>query len=117
MKKFFKDILADKTIVIAFFVNIFFVLTSVIYVLIFYGTLPPLIPVFNQMPWGEQRLGSQMTIFIPIGISSLIFAINLFMSALIYKNIPLIARMLAAMSLLMGILAFLFVIRIITLII
>jgi hypothetical protein len=117
MKDFFKEILSDKTITSAFLMNIFFIITSLIYILISYGKLPPLIPIFNQLPWGEQRLGATIMIFIPVLIALLIFAINIFTSASVYKNVPLISRMFAGVSLLMGILTFLFVVRIITLII
>lgn len=111
MKEFFKDIAADKTITTAYLINIFFIITAVIYILFFYGKLPPFIPIFNQLPWGEQRLGSQITIFVPILAVLLVFAINIFTSASIYKKIPLISRLLAAISLLTGILTFLFSIK------
>jgi hypothetical protein len=114
MKEFFKDILGDKTIMLAFLMNIFFIIAAIGYVLISYGRLPPLIPIFNQMPWGEQRLGATFTIFIPVLIAILILIINMFTSASIYKQIPLISRMFAAVSLLIGILTFLFAIRTIT---
>jgi hypothetical protein len=117
MKEFFKDIAGDKTITSAFFMNIFFIVTAIVYILFSYGKLPPLIPIFNQLPWGAQRLGATFTIFIPVLIALLIFAINIFTSASIYKKIPLISRMFAGVSLLIGILTFLFVVRIITLII
>jgi len=117
MKDFFKDIKGDKTITSAYLINISFIITTVIYILFSYGKLPPFIPIFNQLPWGEQRLGDTFTIFIPVGISLLIFTINIFISNSIYKKIPLISRMLAAISLLTGILTFLFIVKTITLII
>jgi len=116
MKEFFNDILGDKTITFAFLINIFFIIAAIGYILFSYGKLPPLIPVFNQMPWGKQRLGATFTIFLPVLIAILILIINLFTSNSIYKQIPLISRMFAAVSLLIGILTFLFVIRTITLI-
>lgn len=116
MKELFKDIRKDKTIFSAFFANIFFIILTLAYILIYYGKLPPFVPIFNQLPWGEQRLGSTLTIFIPVGVSLVIFAINIFISAFIYKEIPLISRMFAAISLLAGILTFLFIIKTITLI-
>jgi hypothetical protein len=109
MKEFFKDVFRDKTIVLAFFANAFLLITSNVYILISYGKLPPFVPIFNQLPWGEQRLGSTITVFVPILIALLIFAINIFASALIYKKNPLISRMLEAISLLITILTFLFV--------
>lgn len=117
MKRFFKDIARDKTIASAYLINILFILGSVIYILFFYGKLPPFVPIFNQLPWGEQRLGNTLTVFIPIVVALLISVVNLFASALIYKKIPLISRMLSAISLLTGILTFLFSIKTISLLI
>ena len=109
MKEFFKDIKGDKTIVAAFFINIFSMIIATTYLLFSYGKLPPFVPIFNQLSWGEQRLGPTITIFIPILAALLIFTINVFVSAFIYKKIPLISRMLAAISLLVGFLTFLFI--------
>lgn len=116
MKEFFKDIRGDKAISSAFFLNIISVIAAIAYILFFYGKLPPFVPIFNQLPWGEQRLGNQIAIFIPVGVSLLIFVINIFISALVYKKIPLISRMLAAISLLTGILTFLLIAKTISLI-
>jgi len=117
MKEFFKEIRNDKTITSAFFINIFFILITIICIVLFYGKLPPFIPAFNQLPWGEQRLGRTFTISIPVLVALLIFVINVFISASVYKKIPLISRMLAAVSLLTGILTFIFVLKTILLLI
>lgn len=117
MKDFFKDIRSDKTITLAFFINEFSVIASIIFILISYGHLPPFVPIFNQLPWGERRLGATITIFIPVLIAISILVINIFTSALTYKKTPLISRMLSAVSLLVGILTFLFIVKTITLII
>ncbi|MBI2613838.1 MAG: hypothetical protein HYW62_03620 [Candidatus Levybacteria bacterium] len=115
MKEFFKDISHDKTIVPAFFINGFFIIVSIIFILFSYSKLPPFIPIFNQLPWGEQRLGSTLSIFIPVLAVLLILIINIFTSALIYKKTPLVARMLAAVSLLSSVLTCLFIIKTVTL--
>lgn len=117
MKDFFKDIVQDKTIAPAFFINVFFIILSIVFILFFYSKLPPFIPTFNQLPWGEQRLGGTLTIFIPVLVALLIFVVNIFTSTLIYKKITLISRMLAAISLLAGTLTFLFIAKTIILII
>ena len=117
MKEIFKDLKNDKTITMAYFLNIFSIFVISIFILFFYGRLPPFIPIFNQLPWGEQRLGGTITIFIPVLLALIIFAINLFTSAVTYKKIPLVSRMLSATSLLIGILTCLFVVKTIVLII
>jgi hypothetical protein len=115
MKNFFKNIKDDRTIVFAFSINIFLIAAAMVYILFFYRNLPPLVPIFNQLPWGEQRLGNTLAIFIPIGVSLLILIVNIFTSNFIYKDIPLISRMLVAISLLIGILNFILTIRTINL--
>lgn len=116
MKEFFKDIKNDKTTSIAFLLTIILIIVTSIFIVFFYRDLPPFIPIFNQLPWGEERLGITPTIFVPILASLLIFIVNLITSALIYKSIPLASRLLAGTSLLIAILTFLFVIRTIILI-
>ena len=117
MKEFFNDIKSDRITNIGFLLTIIFIIVIFIFTLSLYGSLPPLIPIFNQLPWGEERIGNKTTIFIPILTTLLVFVINLIISALIYKNIPLVSRLLAGTSLLAAILTFLFVIRTIILII
>ena len=116
MKEFFKDIKSDKTTNIAFLLTIILIIATFIFTIFFYRHLPPFIPVFNQLPWGEERLWETLTIFVPILTSSLIFILNLITSTLIYKKIPLVSRMLAGTSLLIAALTFLFVIKTIILI-
>lgn len=117
MKEFFKDILSDKTIVFIYLINGFFITATIIYILLFYGSLPPFIPIFNQLPWGEQRLGTTLAIFIPVLVALLIFIINVITSAIAYKKIPLVSRMLAATSLLASVLTCLLIVKTIILII
>lgn len=116
MKDFFKDIRSDRTTNMGFSITIVLIIAIFVFTLFFFGRLPPFVPVFNQLPWGEERLGAPITIFIPILAAFLIFILNLTISALIYKSIPLVSRMLAGTSILIAALTFLFVIKTIILI-
>ena len=116
MKEFFKDIKSDKTIILVSLTNVFSIIAAVIFILFFYNHLPPFIPVFNQLPWGEKRLGVTFTIFIPVLAALLILVINMFIASKIYTKIPLVSRMLVAISLLIAIITFLFVVKTITLV-
>lgn len=116
MKEFFRNIKSDKTTSIGFSITLILITFTVVFILFFYGRLPPFVPVFNQLPWGEERLGTPIAIFIPILTAFLIFILNLATSALIYKSIPLVSRMLAGTSLLVAALTFLFVIKTVILI-
>ena len=116
MKDFFKDIVGDKITRLGFIITFVLLVVTFIFVLFSYNSLPPFIPIFNQLPWGEQRLGIQSSIFIPILIIVLIFMCNLFLSAFAYKRIPLASRMLAITSLIASILVFFFTTRTIQLV-
>lgn len=116
MKKLFKNIKSDKITNLAFLFTLVLILINLVFILLSYRNLPPFVPIFNQLPWGEQRLGITITIFIPLLVSLLIFGINLITGEIIYKKIPLVARMLSAICLLISILSFLFIVKTITLI-
>lgn len=111
MKEFFKDIRQDKTARFGFLSSLVLSLIAFFYILITYKNLPLYIPIFNQLPWGDQRLGTTLTIFIPIFIGWLIILFNLFTSALIYQRMPLVSRMLATTALIVMLLTFLFVVK------
>lgn len=117
MKKYFKYLREDKLLQRLFILSFVLIALTVIFILINYSKLPPLLPVFNQLPWGEERLGSTIGIFIPSVAVFLILIINIFLSVFSYSRFPLIARMLAITSFLSSILTLLFVIRTIQLII
>lgn len=114
MKEFFSEIGKDKTARFGFISAFVLSIITVIFILFTYGNLPPFIPIFNQLPWGEQRLGAQFTIFIPILATWIIIISNLFISRLMYNKTPLISRILAVTSSLVTILIFLFVVKTVT---
>jgi hypothetical protein len=72
---------------------------------IFYFSLPPLIPLFNQMPWGESRLAAKTGIFLPVLIATSFFFLNFFLLIKLYEKIPLISRMLSITTLLITLLS------------
>ncbi|MBI2621125.1 MAG: hypothetical protein HYW63_00570 [Candidatus Levybacteria bacterium] len=116
MKEYFNFIKDDRLVWRIFILTFILIVTTFIYVIINYSKLPPLLPVFNQLPWGEKRLSEAPGIFIPVVIVFIIFIVNLALSAFTYSKSPLIARILAITSFLTSLLAFLFLIRTIQLI-
>lgn len=111
MKEFFKDVINDNVIRFGFSSSLAVICINFIVVLFYYKNLPPFIPIFNQMPWGEQRLGSTTAMFMPVFTASLVLVCNFIVAKFIYKNIPLAARMLAITSLLASILIFIFILK------
>lgn len=108
---------SDKTFFWSFLLSLVFILFNTAYAAFSYTKLPPLVPLYNQLPWGESRLGMKIEIFIPIGIASFIFITNLFLSSYLYKKMPLISRILCLTSLLITFFALTIVIRAIRLVI
>ncbi len=115
MKEFFKDILYDKIARLGLFLSLLFIIISFVFVLIYYNRLPQLIPLFNQLPWGLQRLGATEGIFIPIGLALSILSGNTIAASLIYKKIPLASRILTITSLLVSLITLLFITKVIQL--
>jgi hypothetical protein len=117
MKKYFKYLRQDKLVLRLYILSFFFLGLTFAYILYSYSKLPPLLPIFNQFPWGDQRLAPTPGIFIPliIAIGYLIF--NIFLSAISYERYPLLGRIFAVTSSLTSLLTLLFVVRTVTLII
>jgi|SRR3990167_400284 len=117
MKKYFKYLKQDKLLLRLFILSFLIIVLTFVYIVLFYSKLPPLLPVFNQLPWGVQRLSITPGIFIPSIIVIVILIINIFLAAISYEKSPLIARIFAVTSFLTALLTLLFVMRTITLII
>jgi hypothetical protein len=111
MKELIDNIKADRLTFRGFLISIFLSLLTVAYIIIYYQSLPPLVPVFNQLPWGTDRLVPTAGIFIPIAVFTIIFIFNILFASLVYSKNPLIARILAAVTLILSMMNLLFVIR------
>lgn len=111
MKRFFKNIKSDKILFFGFLAALIFIILNLSLVGFFYSQLPPFIPLFNQMPWGEARLGLKEEIFIPVAITFTIFVINLIVSSWLYNKTPLISRIFSITTLLISFFTLLFIIR------
>lgn len=116
MKKYFKFLKEDKLLKKLFILSFILIILTIIYALINYSKLPPLLPIFNQLPWGEERLSPTPGLFIPPIIIIIIFATNIFLSSVSYQISPLISRLFAVTTFLTALLTFLFVVRTVLLI-
>lgn len=111
MSGFFNTLFADKIILLSFMLAISILLTTLFLILLFYKQLPPLLPLFNQLPWGETRLGTKEQLFIPFAIASIILFTNPFLCVGIYKEMPLVSRILSISAFIVALLTLLFTIR------
>lgn len=101
----------DRVLSWSFFTTCVLLLLFAVFVGFTYQNLPPFIPLYNQMPWGEARLGLQPFIFLPLGITVSIFMVNTLFSSILYLKVPLLSRLLAVTTLLLSFIALLFIIR------
>jgi hypothetical protein len=78
---------------------------------IFYLKLPPILPLFNQLPWGDDRLGTNYEILLPLVITLVFFLFNYFLLRKLYITMPLISRIIGVTTLLAALLSFIFIVR------
>jgi hypothetical protein len=117
MKGLFKKINADKIIRLGTYASLAFLVFHLLYICITFSFLPPFLPLFNQMPWGGDRLGVKIEIFLPFIIGLSFFCLNLVLALRLYEKMPLASRILSITSLIINILFMIFIIRTIQLII
>ena len=80
MKEYFKRLKKDRLVLRLFILSFLIIIINFIVIALAYTKLPPLLPIFNQLPWGEQRLASTPGILIPPFIASFYFVLNIFES-------------------------------------
>lgn len=112
IKALFKDKIVRQSSIIIFLLLVVLTAASVF----FYFRLPPYIPLYNQLPWGFDRLSDKIGIFIPVAIAYGFSFINILISAFIYEKMPLIARIVHTTSFLIILLTLIFVARTIQLV-
>ena len=117
MRELISSIRANTTLFRLYTAAVAVIFMTFIYSLLSFRDLPPIIPLFNQLPWGDARFSPAIGIFLPQIVVLGIYIFNAIFSSLILKSIPLISRMLAVTTLLISILTFLFTIRTIQLVI
>lgn len=111
MKRFFNYIKQDKIIKLCFQIAGVLLLGQLLFIGFSFFSLPPLIPLFNQLPWGEARLANKFTIGIPSGIVIIVLIGNLLLLNTVYEKSPLLARILGITALLISLLACIFTIQ------
>lgn len=110
MKDNFKLLFADVIVRTSLVASLLLIFLQTALIIFFYSKLPPLIPVLNSQPWGNERLyGSGVTLLFPV-VLLLILITNVIISSFYYKKHTLIARILSFNSLIciiLGLLAYL----------
>lgn len=117
MNEAIKQLMGDKIAKWSLLVSGILLLVQLVYIGFFYLSLPPMLPIFNQLPWGEQRLGSKPAIFIPFILAVSIFVFNFTLIYRLHEKLPLLSRMLSITAFLISVLSFFFIVRTLQLII
>lgn len=113
----FKHITSDKIFFLSTVGACLLIGLSLLLIGLLYTKLPPFLPLFNQMTWGVARIGTKEQLFIPPFIACITLIANGMLAAYIYEKIPLAARILCIISLLIAFFVVLFTIRTIQIII
>ena len=117
MNEVFKQVKADKIIRLSMTLACILIVLHTLYLGFFYFSLPPIVPLYNQLPWGEPRLGSRIEIILPLVITTVFFTFNYILLAKLYTTMPLVSRIVSITSLLAAVLSMIFIVRTIQLII
>ena len=117
MKKFIKNIKSDRITFSGFILSLLLIVLSAVFIAYFYGKLPPFVPIFNQLPWGNDRLTETIGIFLPVVLLFAIFIFNLIFTSSVYDKNPLIGRFVAATTFLISVMNFIYIVKTILIII
>jgi len=116
MNEHFKTLTSDKITRSMMSATIILFVAQLGFILYYYSSLPPLIPLFNQLPWGVERLGTRLSIFLPFTTALVCSVTNLVLASIIYISMPLVARIMGVTSFLVALLCLIFTLRTILLI-
>lgn len=111
MNEVSKLVKADKIIRWGMIFSFLLLLSQAILIALSYLKLPPELPLYNQLPWGEDRLGTNYEIVLPLVITSVFFLFNYFLLRKLYLSMPLISRIIGVTTLLAALLSFIFIVR------
>lgn len=106
-----KNLFADNIVLVSFIGVAAMLFLYVIFLLLMFQRLPPVVPLFNQVPWGEGRLATKMQLFLPFGIASAIIIINTGIMFFFSTDTPLVTRLVCLTNFLVTLFALLLVIR------
>jgi hypothetical protein len=102
---------ADKIIKWGMTFSLILLFCQAAFVAFSYLRLPPFVPLFNQLPWGEARLGTKYEMLLPLIITALFFLFNYFLLIKLYTTMPLVSRILGVTTLLASLLSCIFIVR------
>lgn len=109
------SILSDKTLLLSSVVSLFFLSIQIFILAIGYRNLPPEIPIFYSVTWGEAILGKTIFIWILPSLGLLFFIINFIISFIFFKHNIFLIRTLFVSSFIINFCALWGTLKIVTL--
>jgi len=94
MKNFFKKLQQDSVLNWSFWITLLLIFLMVGGIAATLSNLPPVVPLYNNMPWGYGRLGRSYELFFIPGLVLAVCILNTIIGLRLVKNIPLLARFL-----------------------
>lgn len=113
MNAIYSFLKSDRLILMSFFISLSCIGITLVFVIFSFHKLPPYIPLYNQLPWGEARLGQKGFIFAPLMLDIATCILNFALAKILYKRIPFISRILALTTSVVSFFVLLFIARII----
>lgn len=96
--------------------SVFFITLQLLLIFFKFSQLPPQVPLFYSLPWGEARLASAASLFLLPTLSTTFLIVNLSLSIVYLKTIPLFSYLLAVFSLIFSSFSFIALFKIISLV-
>ena len=93
MKEHIKTIYVDRMLFLTLLASLFLLFLQLSIIVIKLTTLPPLVPLLFQQPWGQRQLVGRELIFILPLVSALFVACNIAAALSMYRKMPLLSRM------------------------
>ncbi len=112
----FKTLFSDKIIWTSLMFSCLLYAIAIVVVAFSYHNLPPFLPLFNKLAWGYTRLGRTYQISIPIILPLFLSFGNIFLEKYVYGKVPLLARLLSLISLLLALFTCVFIIKLVLII-
>jgi len=78
--------------------NLFFIICQLVVIFFKFNSLPPKVPLYYSLPWGESQLGNASSLFLLPIFSIVILLLNNLLSNFFLKSIPLLSRLLVIVS-------------------
>lgn len=86
---------SDRVLKFAFSAALVLLFFQIIFIVVNYRNLPPLIPLYFQRPWGIDQIANTNFILLIPGLTLVLVFLNTYLTLSFYKESPLISRILA----------------------